>query len=366
MLSVLIKPSSSLCNMRCAYCFYHDEAQNRDVASNGIMSDETAESLIRKAFAESDDGVFFAFQGGEPTLAGLDFFEKFVSKVNEVNVKKAPVVYTIQTNGLNIDQKWALFFRQNRFLVGLSCDGDKTVHDLLRTDTANKGTYKRVIAAAECLKKHRVEFNILTVVTKKVAQNIKKVYRSFKKHGFDYIQFIPCLAPIGSCEDAPHVPDNEDYYRFLSVLFEEWYEELREGKYRSIRYFDNLYFIFKGDRAEQCGMQGRCCIQFVIESNGDVYPCDFYCLDDFLLGNINQSSFGELAQSDKAKEFLAFSEKRDECKGCEYEKYCLSGCRRYRDSGSYRYCDASRRFYPAMLEKMPSIDRIVRNGYAKM
>ena len=204
MLSVLIKPASSLCNMRCTYCFYHDEAEHRDVAFRGIMSSEIAECIIKRAFAESADGVFFAFQGGEPTLAGLEFFENFVRKVKEVNLKNAPVIYTIQTNGLTMDARWAVFLRNNGFLVGLSCDGDKFVHDLLRPDASGKGTYKRVIAAAECMKKYRVDFNILTVVTKNVAKNIKKVYASFKKHGFSYMQFIPCIAPIGEAAGSEY------------------------------------------------------------------------------------------------------------------------------------------------------------------
>ncbi len=366
MLSVLIKPSSSLCNMRCTYCFYHNEAEHRDVAFTGFMSDETADQLICKAFAASDDGVFFAFQGGEPTLVGLAFFERFVRKVKEVNTKNLPVVYTLQTNGLHMDAAWAKFLRDNRFLVGLSCDGDKLVHDKLRPDAAGKGTFDRVVAAAACMKKYGVEFNILTVVTKQVAKHIKKVYTAFRKQGFGYLQFIPCIAPLGKEDYVKYVPDNKEYYQFLSRLFDVWYSDFVAGRYCSIRYFDNLYHIYKNQGAEQCGMQGHCNIQFVIEGNGDVYPCDFYCLDEYLLGNIHTATFAELASSAAAKAFLANPCGDDgRCRDCAYTKYCANGCRRYRDGDAYRYCEASRKFYAEFVERLPEIDQMLMSGTVK-
>ena len=352
--------------MRCAYCFYHNEAQHRAVPYTEIMSDATVDNLIKKAFAASPSGVFFAFQGGEPTLAGLEYFEKFVAKVNEVNVGGAPVQYTLQTNGLNINPEWAMFLHKHNFLVGLSCDGDAAVHNALRPDASGKGTFDRVIAAAKCMRCYGVEFNILTVVTKQVAKKIKQIYTAFRKQGFSYMQFIPCIAPIGDEAYSAFVPDDNEYYRFLHGLFDVWYAEFLRGKYVSIRYFDNLYHIYNGEGAEQCGMQGHCSLQFVIEGNGDVYPCDFYCLDDFLLGNINSLTFPELSDSANAREFLGVSQTQNEkCKACRYAKYCCNGCRRYRENGEFRYCEASRKFYAELVEKLPEIDRRVMGGFVK-
>ena len=363
MLSVLIKPASSLCNMRCAYCFYHNEAEHRDVAFTGIMTDETVDNLIRKAFAASKDGVFFAFQGGEPTLAGLAFFQRFVRKVDAVNVQGAPVVYTLQTNGLTMNSEWAIFLRDHHFLVGLSCDGDAVLHNELRPDAAGKGTFDRVVAAAKCMQKYGVEFNVLTVVTKQVAKRIKRIYAAFCEQGFQYMQFIPCIAPLGEEAYSAFVPSDAEYYTFLHRLFVVWHSDFERGKYRSIRYFDNLYHIYKGYGAEQCGMQGHCNIQFVIEGNGDVYPCDFYCLDDFLLGNINKMTFAELAASENAKSFVGVSYAQSEkCKACAYAKYCCNGCRRYRENGEFRYCEASRKFYAEFVEQLPEIDRMLKSG----
>ena len=162
-ISVLIKPASSLCNMRCKYCFYADITDNREVKSYGIMSEETLENLIKKAFEYASGSATFAFQGGEPTLAGLDFYRKLLQLEQKYNVKKIPVQNAIQTNGYVIDEEWAKFLAENKFLVGLSLDGTRDIHDSLRVDAAGKGTFSRVEKTAKLFKKHGVEFNILCV-----------------------------------------------------------------------------------------------------------------------------------------------------------------------------------------------------------
>ena len=144
--NLLVKPASSLCNMRCRYCFYEDEAANRSQASMGIMSEETAALLIRQALdaAGKDGALSVAFQGGEPTVAGLDFFRAFVAAVQRYNTAGLPVSYAIQTNGLGLDEGWVEFLVRNHFLMGVSVDGDKALHDEFRLDAAGKGTWTRV------------------------------------------------------------------------------------------------------------------------------------------------------------------------------------------------------------------------------
>ena len=155
----LVKPASSLCNMRCRYCFYEDEAANRAQASMGVMSAQTAELLIRQALETVDFNgqISFAFQGGEPTVAGLGFFQNFVETVRRLNTRRIPVSYSIQTNGLALDGEWAEFLAKNRFLVGLSLDGDKAIHDEFRVDAAGKGTWARVQKNLALLQKAGVE-----------------------------------------------------------------------------------------------------------------------------------------------------------------------------------------------------------------
>ena len=366
MLNLLIKPASSLCNMRCRYCFYHDESAHRDVAFRGIMQKETADALIEKVFACEKQSVLFAFQGGEPTLAGLDFFKAFADKVRQTNKNRVPVQYTLQTNGLTMDDRWAKFLRDNKFLMGLSFDGHIKVHDRLRPDASGKGTYRRVVQASRIMDKYGVDYNILTVVTPDVARNIDQVYAEMKKRGYRYMQFIPCLNPLDCDEILEYTLSNDDYLYFLKTLFGLWYKDFMSGNYYSIRYFDNLYFLYEGQGAEQCGMQGHCNIQFVVEGDGDVYPCDFYCLDEYLLGNIREMSFSELFSSAAAKKFLESSAGFDPaCKTCRCFRLCRSGCRRYKWEGKYIYCDAFRAFYDDLEAKLPNVRRKLQEMNAK-
>ena len=196
----MIKPASSLCNLSCEYCFYRDVSEHREHLGFGIMEKGTAEILIKKSldFA-SGEPVAFAFQGGEPTLAGMDFFRFFVEKVRSLNTKKSPVFYSIQTNGTTINGEWADFFRDNGFLVGLSLDGSYE-DNKFRKKPDGTNSYYKITSAAEILKRHGVEFNILKVLTGYCAENGEKIYKYFRSQGFYYVH-----APIltgSDCEGA--------------------------------------------------------------------------------------------------------------------------------------------------------------------
>ena len=198
-LNFLIKPASSLCNLRCRYCFYEDEGNNRAQKSMGIMNQHTVDRLLAEAFQSVDPGgsVSFAFQGGEPTMAGLEFFQKFVEKARALCPKDVVISFSIQTNGMLLDETWAEFFRQERFLVGISLDGFKDNHNRYRTDSKGNSTWNRVVKAVRLCKCNRVEINALCVVTGPCARSPEKVYQGLKKLGFGFIQFIACLDPIG-------------------------------------------------------------------------------------------------------------------------------------------------------------------------
>ena len=197
-LTLLIKPASGSCNMRCKYCFYADEAENREVASYGMMSDATLEAVVRFGLENARGACTFAFQGGEPTLAGLDFYRRLVAMQRAHNTRGLRVYNTIQTNGYLIDREWADFLARERFLTGLSLDGGKDVHDLYRVDARGEGTFARVMRAAQTLAAAGAEFNILTVVTAQTARSIGKIYGFFKRNHFRYQQYIACLDPIGA------------------------------------------------------------------------------------------------------------------------------------------------------------------------
>lgn len=348
-LSIMIKPASSLCNLRCKYCFYCDVASQREVVSFGIMEQDTAENLIKSALKFADgSSVAFAFQGGEPLMAGIDYFRFFTEKVNEYNLKNSEIFYSIQTNGTLVTDEWARFFHDNKFLVGLSLDGD-FAGNKFRLDSKGQNSYYKITAAANKFKKHGVEFNILTVLTGYCAENAERIYKHFRTNGYGYLQFIPCLRPMGDNTKSELYMTNEQYADFLIRIFNLYVKDFVRGKYMSIRQFDNWVRMYLGERAEQCGLMGYCTHQFVAEGNGNIYPCDFYCTDEWLLGNINEQSLEEMAKSEKAETFIKESLTVPErCKACKFYPICRAGgCKRNRESEDY--CLAYKRFFSACL-----------------
>lgn len=348
-LSIMIKPASSLCNLRCRYCFYHNVSDIREVSSFGVMENSTADNIIRKAldFANGES-IAFAFQGGEPLIAGLPYFEHFVKKVKELNTKGSPIYFSIQTNGTLVTDEWAKFFHNNSFLVGLSLDGDFK-HNKFRVDENRENAFYRILTAAEKFKKFNVDFNILTVLTGYCAENIDDIYKFFRSKGFKYLQFIPCLRPFDDNSQSELYMTNDQYAHFLIHGFNHYVKDYVRHDYTSVRYFDNVVHMFLGNPTEQCGMAGHCTHQFVAEGNGNIYPCDFYCTDEWLLGNINEQDFPQLANCDKAIEFLRESLKVPEkCKHCKYFRVCRAGgCKRTRVSEDY--CEAYKKFFSACL-----------------
>ncbi len=327
-LNIMLKPASSLCDMRCKYCFYADVSDARLIKSYGIMSEDTASSLIDTLGAEfgASDRVQIAFQGGEPTLAGLDFFKKFVAAVGKKI--RATVSYALQTNGLHIDDEWCAFLKENNFLVGLSLDLLPDAHDSARVDARREGTYKRVVRAMELFKRYGVAFNVLCTLTNGIARYPQKVYSQLERLGVDYVQFTPCLADLdGTHSDFALTPHR--FASFYTVLFELWYNDYKVGKYRSIKLFDDIVNQMILARPTMCGMDGKCQPQLVIEADGSAYPCDFYCLDEYRLGNITEQSVSELLKSDGLTAFLTRTHDAPKlCADCRYRAFCGGNCKR--------------------------------------
>lgn len=364
-ISIMLKPASSNCNLRCKYCFYHSLSEQRELPSRGFMSTDTLRDVLQKAFAFADgELIMLSFQGGEPLLAGKDFFRSFAEMLPELNVKNSPVHVGVQTNGTLIDEEWCGIFSKNRYLVGLSLDGDAAAN-ALRVDADGEETFDKVFAAAKLLKDKKINFNILSVLTKPVAENIARIYAFFRKNGFKHLQFIPCLKPLNGAADTPeafyyngdeaeseaeedYFLTSADYEEFLKKAFSLYTRDYIDGKYVSIRTFDNFVRLAHSQRAEQCGMNGYCTHQYVIEADGEVYPCDFYCLDEYALGNIRDTDFAALEKHPKAvkfiKESLGIQEK---CKECTYYRLCRGGCKRERID--LDKCKAYKNFFPYAL-----------------
>lgn len=348
-LSVMIKPASSACNMRCSYCFYHDVSEHREDFSLGIMTQKTAEILIEKAlhFANGHS-VAFAFQGGEPLLRGIEFFENFTRLVKEKNTKKSPITYALQTNGILIDDAFARFFAKQGFLIGLSLDGDYE-GNRFRLNNDKENAYFKIMKAAKLLKKHRVEFNILVVMTGYCANNIERIYEFFRKEGFLFLQFIPCLRPFNDKSENELYMTKEQYAECLIRLFNLYVKDYVRGRYISIRYFDNLVRLYLRQKPELCGVEGHCTFQYVAEGNGNIYPCDFYCTDEWLLGNIEENDFFDFSNGEKQRQFIKESLHLEErCKSCNYFLLCRGGgCKRIKADRDY--CESYKAFFRACL-----------------
>ena len=324
-MTALVKPASSLCNLECSYCFYCDEAQKREKKSGGIMKYETAENLIRKMFdfCGEKSVLSFMFQGGEPLMAGVDYFEKFVETAEKFKTEGSTVHYSLQTNGTLIDEDFCKFFKTNNFLIGVSIDGEKPLHDKQRSNS-----FDLAMRGIELLRKHSVDFNILSVITAKT--DAARLFDFYIENGFRDVQPIYCLDPL-SGEKEDYSLNAKQLARFKKRFFNLWFSEVSKGNQFYVRDFDNLLSLLTKGVAEQCGASGRCNAQLVVESDGTCYPCDFYCLDEFECANINTSDINDILSSGGLKSFFEHDEPKNSlCSSCKVMALCGGGCKRYR------------------------------------
>ena len=341
------------CDMRCAYCFSLDIEKNRIEKTGDKMNIETLERIVIKTLSAASRQCTFAFQGGEPTQAGLDFYKHLIGFVNRYNNKRIDVLYAIQTNGYNIDREFADFFAEHRFLVGLSLDGVKSIHDMYRKDITGKGTFLKVMHAAQLFNNSGVEYNILTVITAQTAKSIGQIYGFFSRNNFLYQQYIPCLDPLDEKRGQHDYSLTPKLYgNFLCSLFDLWYNDFIRGKRVSIRYFDNLVQMIMGYPPENCAMIGHCSRQIVVDADGSVYPCDFYVLDEYRLGNLRYDDFDKIEKTRDALGFRTPSmQKSPYCDACRWYSLCRGGCFRERDTkdetGTLHnyYCNSYKKFF---------------------
>jgi len=332
-----------------------------------MMSMETAEAIVAKALEETEEVCSFGFQGGEPTLMGLDFYREIVTLQKKYNKNRVRIVNTIQTNGMLIDDSWARFFAENDFLAGLSIDGYKDVHDNFRVGPGGKGTFNACMKSANTLRRNKAEFNILSVVTKQLAAHPERAWNFYMNNDFRYIQFIPCLDKLDQIPGSNGFSINEiTYGTFLRRVFDLWHREFEQGNYYSVRAFDNYVQMLMGAPPETCSMSGRCAPYLLIEADGSVYPCDFYALDMYKIGEVGGGSFTDMLESDAAKSFIAESVAvAEDCADCGYYFICRSGCRRDREplidgkAPQNRFCGAYKAFFDHALPRLKSVARIM-------
>lgn len=346
--SLLVKPASADCNLACQYCFYMPKQQLYPGITR--MNAETLEQMIAQYLDVAGPVATLAWQGGEPTLMGLDFYKTAVALEQQYKKDGQQVNNAFQTNSILLDDDWAEFFAENNFLIGISMDGRARFHDIYRKDRGGNPTHDKVLRAVRLLERHGVEFNILTVVNDVNAKKPEALFNYFFDMGIRYMQFIPCLETDEHGNIAPFSVSPDDYGEFLCRMFDKWYNMGQPECY--IRDFDELMIYYVTGRHPSCTCSPFCNSTVVVEYNGDIYPCDFFVEPQWYLGNINDKPLKELLLSDKYEAFRNGKQPiADECQNCEYLSMCWGGCRKFYQSEcgvtQHRtyYCDAYKRFY---------------------
>jgi uncharacterized protein len=351
----MVKPAGSACNLDCAYCFYLSKQTLPGGPGGGRMGNETLERFVRDYIdSVTGDEVVFSWQGGEPTLRGLDFFRKVVELQKKFKKAGQRIENDLQTNGTLIDADWARFLKEYRFLVGLSIDGPRDIHDHYRVTKAGEPTFDAVFTAAQTLRRFGVPFNTLTCVNRFNASRPLDVYRFLRREiGSTYLQFIPIVEPkgfettapqtweaarlpiVGSPQARPDDPrsvvtpwsvDADEYGRFLCKVWDEWLA--RDCGKVMVTFCETLVVQRTGLPSQVC-VHGEVCGKGVaIEHNGSVYACDHYVYPEYRLGNIDQQTLGEMAFSPTQVKFgYAKSESLPAyCRQCEFLRDCWGEC----------------------------------------
>ena len=344
---IMAKPIGPICNLDCHYCFYLEKEKLYPETPAWKMSDDVLESYIRQYIeTQQVPVVSFAWQGGEPTLLGVEYFRKVV----ELQTKYAGgkrIENAFQTNGILLDDRWGEFLAENRFLVGLSIDGPRDLHDRYRVDKGGQPSFDRVIRGLGYLKKHGVEFNTLTVVQKDNSMHPLEVYRFLKEVGSGFLQFIPIVERIAAAPNregliliAPGAPEPAkvsewsveplQFGKFLCAIFDEWVRK-DVGKY-FVQIFDVALGSWVGTGAGLCIFAETCGAALAIEHNGDLYSCDHYVYPENKLGNIMDNPLASLVNSPQQVKFGL--DKRDTlpryCRECEVRFACNGECPKHR------------------------------------
>lgn len=344
-LSLLVKPVSADCNMACAYCFYRRSTDPYLAQGRRLMDEATLRAMISGYMREAGPAAAFGWQGGEPLLAGIGFFETVVALQQECGLSGQLVGNNLQTNGLLIDERWARFFRKYNFFIGVSLDGPAELHSRYRLTAAGDEVFEQTLQGIRLLKDQGVEFSILSVVNDVTAQKPAELYEFFLGQGFDRLQFIPSMDADAQGLVQPWSVTAGAYRDFLCALFDCWYNNGRP--LASIRLFENILAVYMGHEPEICAFKERCGSYVVVEYNGDVYPCDFFVEKGWLIGNLRQTPLAELMKKRRRREFN--DRKRlgtPACRGCEWNFICRHGCQHYRlPGGENHFCGAYREFF---------------------
>ena len=362
--SLLIKPASADCNQNCTYCFYAGRTQSYPGLSHR-MSFKTLEYLIAGYLKTRQPQYVFTWQGGEPTLMGIDFFRKAVEFQRQYASPDARVANGLQTNALLLDDAFAEFLARQGFLLGVSLDGPAHLHDRYRTLKNGGGSYRKVMKGIDCLIKNEVPFNILTLISQANVTKGKEVYHFLCDKGFFYHQYVECVEFDTRGRPLPFTITGEAWGKFLCDVFDEW---IKADLYRvSVRLFDAILTRLVENQDTVCSMGPSCGHYLVVEYQGDVYPCDFFVQENLKIGNIYERSWQQILDSEVFDGFAKQKSRMNQaCTVCEYQLFCNGGCLKNRFYGQNDsrqpswLCSGWKMFYAHALPEFRSIAQMIR------
>ena len=386
----MAKPIGPICNLDCKYCFYLEKERlypQKRTASDFRMTDDVLRNFIRQHIDQQDvPEITFAWQGGEPTLMGLDFFHRAIELQAEYRPPGKRIANALQTNGILLDDDWCEFFRRQDFLIGLSIDGPKPIHDQYRVNKAGHGTHDGVMRAWDLLKRHGVQYNTLTVVNRLVGDHPTEVYEFLKDNGSAFMQFIPLVERVGSEPNtlagppplktlAPHAEVTpwsvlpEQFGDFICEIFDQWVR--RDVGTVFVQLFDVQLGIEVGAGSSLCVFAETCGRAMALEHNGDLYSCDHFVYPQFKLGNIMEQPIDQMLSSPAQKQFG--DDKRDAlpqyCLRCPVKKYCNGECPKHRflttpdgEAGLNYLCAGYKKIFTHMQPHLRIMADLLRQG----
>jgi uncharacterized protein len=391
----MVKPVGSQCNLDCKYCYYLHKEELLHQSRTPRMSDEIVEQHVRQYIeAQTGDEVVFSWQGGEPTILGLEFFRKVVESQARHKKTGQRIENDLQTNGTLLDAEWAGFLKQHRFLVGLSCDGPARLHDLYRVNKGGQPTHDKVVAAARLLRQYAVPFNALCVVNRENAKYPLDVYRFLTRElGARRVQFISCVEPkvfrdvapnrwdpallpvVGTPQAKPGSPDSvvtdwsvdpDDWGAFLCKVWDDWHA--RDVGKVHVDLFETAVAQSMGLPSQRCITAEFCGKALAVEHNGDVFSCDHYVYPEYRIGNIRDTHWGDMAYAEPQRKF-GFAKRNtlpQYCRDCAHLNLCWGECPKNRlvrtpsgETGLNYLCPGLKRFYAHIQRDMPQILRRV-------
>lgn len=386
--NIMTKPIGPRCNIDCEYCYYLEKEKLYPSEKKFRMAPDVLENYVRQTIEASVEAgmpeIMFAWQGGEPTMLGVDYFRQIVALQKRHAVQSIPISNAFQTNGILLNDDWGRFLNENGFLVGISIDGPKKVHDRYRVDRAGRPTFDAVMRGLEVLQRHEVEHNALTVVQRANGGKGKEIYNFLKGLGIDFMQFIPIVERAqtdGSLASAPQVdmdPGNavtpwsvspRAYGKFLCDVFDTWFKQDIGKVY--VQFFDTQLGLWLGRGSSLCVFAETCGNGLAMEHDGSLYSCDHYVYPEYRLGNLNDTHLRDMLWTDRQ---LQFGRDKSEnltaqCKACSYRFACNGGCPKHRfalskdgEDGQDYFCESHTMFFRHAGQRLQDMAQMVNSG----